>query len=82
MSQIAVRLPEPLLEALDALVEEQGYESRAAAVRAAVEELLRSEDRRRVDRLIVDGYRRTPPTRGEDASALASLRDAILAEPW
>ncbi|MFI5053972.1 MAG: hypothetical protein ACHQDE_06375 [Acidimicrobiia bacterium] len=38
--------------------------------------------RRRTDCAVVDGYRRTPPTEAEREAAVASLRDAILEEPW
>ena len=80
--QIAIRLSEELLVELDALVAAGVYESRAAAVRAGIEAITEIERRRRTDRAIVDGYRRSPPTAAEGAAALASLRDAIAAEPW
>jgi hypothetical protein len=37
---------------------------------------------RQTDRAIIEGYRQNPPTTAESAAALASLRDAILEEPW
>lgn len=80
--QIAVRLPEPLLASLDDLVASGAYESRAAAVRAGVEAIARLERERRIDRAIVDGYTRLPPTENEDRAALVSLHEAILDEPW
>ncbi len=80
--QIAVRLPKNLLTSLDELVREGLYESRAAAVRAGIEAITESEHRRTIDRSIVDGYRRTPPTSADDAAALDSLRSAIAEEPW
>jgi Arc/MetJ-type ribon-helix-helix transcriptional regulator len=80
--QIAVRLPDELLSELDTLVDRGVYHSRAAAVRAGLEAVLDRERRRSTDLAIVDGYRRIPPTKNEDASAVASLRDAILEEPW
>jgi Arc/MetJ-type ribon-helix-helix transcriptional regulator len=80
--QIAVRLPEELLNELDALVASGVYESRAAAVRASVEALMVLKRRQQTDRSIVEGYRRTPPTTDEHDSAVASLRDAIAEEPW
>lgn len=40
------------------------------------------EQRRAVDRSIVEGYRRTPPTFPEETAALESLRQAIVEEPW
>ncbi len=80
--QIAVRLPQDLLVRLDDLVRSGVYESRAAAVRAGVEAIARIEQRRAVDRSIVEGYRRTPPTSAEENAALDSLRRAIAEEPW
>ena len=67
--QVAVRLPERLLARLDDLVESGAYESRAAAVRAGIEAIVRVEQRRRIDRAIVDGYSRLPPTEAEDYAA-------------
>jgi Arc/MetJ-type ribon-helix-helix transcriptional regulator len=80
--QIAVRLPEPLLSNLDDLVTNGAYESRAAAVRAGIEAILRLEHQRQTDQAVVDGYTRRPPNESEDNAALASLREAILDEPW
>lgn len=80
--QIAVRLPRHELEALDELVERGVYPSRAAAVRAGVAAITALERRRGVDEAIVEGYRRMPPRPEENAAAIASLREAIAAEPW
>lgn len=80
--QIAVRLPEELLTALEDLVSRGVYESRAAAVRAGVEAILELDRRRLTDRAVVEGYRRIPPTEAERQAAIGSLRDAILEEPW
>lgn len=80
--QIAVRLPEDLLAELDDLVRRGVYESRAAAVRAGIETVVELDRRRQTDRAVIDGYRRTPPTRAEHEAAVASLRDAIAEEPW
>lgn len=80
--QIAVRLPEELLAALDDLVARGVYETRAAAVRAGIEAVRELDRRRLTDHAIADGYRRVPPTEAERQAAIASLRDAILEEPW
>jgi Arc/MetJ-type ribon-helix-helix transcriptional regulator len=80
--QIAVRLPAEQLAVLDDLVDRGVYETRAAAVRAGIEVLLELDRRRQDDRSIVEGYRRTPPAEAERAAAIASLRDAIVEEPW
>ncbi len=80
--QIAVRLPKELLARLDELVRRGVYRNRAAAVRAAVETITELERQRAIDEAIRDGYARIPPTPAEDASAIASLREAIAEEPW
>lgn len=80
--QIAVRLPKELLALLDSLVRRGVYESRAAAVRAGIETAVELDRRRQIDEAVVDGYRRVPPTEAERAAAVASLREAILDEPW
>ena len=80
--QVAVRLPAPLLASLDELVNSGAYESRAAVVRAGIEAIARLEQKRRIDRAIVDGYSRLPPTEAEGHAALVSLSEAILEEPW
>lgn len=80
--QIAVRLSEDLLERMDDLVQSGIYASRAAVVRAGVEAVAEAEERRRVDRAIVDGYTRIPPAPSDGAAAVESLRAAIVEEPW
>jgi len=80
--QIAVRIPEELLAVLDELVSRGVYESRAAAVRAGIEAVLELDRRHLTDAAVIEGYRRTPPTDADREAAVASLRDAILEEPW
>lgn len=80
--QIAVRLPTQLLVALDDIVDRGVFDSRSAAVRAGLEAVLRQEAERLIDHAIVDGYTKHPPTEDEHAAAVASLRAAILDEPW
>jgi Arc/MetJ-type ribon-helix-helix transcriptional regulator len=80
--QIAVRLPDELLNQLDELIDLGRYPSRAAAVRAAVEIITMSERARRLDQEIMDGYRAHPPNTDEQDAAMASMRAAIAEEPW
>lgn len=80
--QIAVRLAADHLRAVDDLVHRGVYATRAAAVRAGIDALVELDRRRRDDHSIVVGYQRTPPTDTETAAAIASLRDAIVEEPW
>lgn len=80
--QIAVRVPTPLLIALDELVGSGMFESRAAAVRAGIESVTETARQRLIDLAVVEGYRRQPATELEDSAALAALRRSILQEPW
>lgn len=80
--QIAVRIPDVLAESLEDLVTNGRFETRAEAVRAALEALVESERRRRVGELIADGYRRLPQDDDEvEAARLAAIR-SIEEEPW
>lgn len=80
--QIAVRIPDEQLQAIDDMVARGKYATRAAAVRAGIDAVVEIDRRRQVDQQLVEGYARTPPTAGEQAAAIASLRDAIADEPW
>jgi hypothetical protein len=51
-------------------------------VRAGIAALMDLERRSRTDQEVIDGYRKTPQTDSEHRGAIASLRDAILEEPW
>lgn len=58
-TQIAVRLPDPLVEALDALVE--GTLTRSDVVRLALEQYVQREERRKIGEALVRGYTEHPP---------------------
>jgi len=81
-SQLALRLPDDLTKALDALVAEGRYATRTDAVRQAVRDLLDRERRRAIDEALVDGYRRLPPTADEERWADDAGRRMIAEEPW
>jgi len=80
--QLALRIPDELAGRLSQLVTEGRYATRTEAVREAIAELLAREERRRVDRAIVAGYRRVPPRAEEEVWAEASGREFIAEEPW
>ncbi len=58
-TQIAVRLPETLVEALDGLA--SGTLTRTEIVRLALEQFVEREERRRIDEALVRGYTEHPP---------------------
>jgi metal-responsive CopG/Arc/MetJ family transcriptional regulator len=80
--QIAVRLPSELLQAVDDLIGEGISDTRAELVRRAIEMFVDGIERIRIDQAILEGYRRKPITRDEEASGLAALRQSIAEEPW
>ncbi len=82
MTAVAVRLPDEMVAAVDRLVAEGVFTTRADAFRAALSALLRSHEERLVDQQIVDGYRRLPQTDGEVSAAAAATRALIEEEPW
>lgn len=81
-TQIAVRLPDELLAAVDLLVSRGDAGNRTDAVRRGLQFLVAEMERREIDRAIVDGYTRNPQTSGETGWAEESLKAAIEQEPW
>lgn len=81
-TQLAARLDEAVVARVDELVRAGRFDSRAEAVRRAVEALVEVERRRQVGEAIADGYRRLPQGDEEVAGAEASARAMIAEEPW
>ena len=79
---ITVRMSPDRVEKVDALVASGAYPTRAEVVRAAVDQLLRLEEERAIDRAIVEGYTRMPQTEDELAWGEAAVRRSIADEPW
>jgi Arc/MetJ-type ribon-helix-helix transcriptional regulator len=80
--QIAVRIPDELAESLSDLVAEGRFETKADAVRTALETLVEEERRRRVGESIADGYRRVPQDDDEVKAATRAAIRSIDEEPW
>jgi len=70
--QIAVRIPDDLAESLEDLVASGRFETKAEAIRSALETLVDAERRRRIGELIVQGYLRMP--QGEAVLGGATLQ--------
>ncbi len=80
--QIAVKLPDRLVGAIDRLVETGAFDSRSHAVRASLEETVASRRRQGLDRLYREASVRAPETPEEIAEARRLAIDAIGEEPW
>ncbi len=67
---------------VDALVKAGRFQSRADALRHAVQVYLEDERRRLIGEAIAEGYRQIPQDDDEAAGAEASARAMIAEEPW
>jgi Arc/MetJ-type ribon-helix-helix transcriptional regulator len=80
-TQLAIRLSDETLEALDRLVRAGAYPTRTEAVRAAVEILVSDSERREIEAAIIAGYDESPDA-PEDAWLESATKALVSAEPW
>jgi Arc/MetJ-type ribon-helix-helix transcriptional regulator len=80
--QIAIRIPAGLAEELEALVGSGRFETKADAVRSALEALVDAERRADVGRKIVEGYRKVPQEDADVAAATGAATRTIDEESW
>jgi Arc/MetJ-type ribon-helix-helix transcriptional regulator len=80
--QIAIRIPDHLAADLDSLVSSGRFETKADAVRTALEALIDAERRAELGRQIVEGYRRVPQEDADVAAAGQAATRSIDEEPW
>ncbi len=80
--QIAVKLPDDLVAALDRLVAEGAFDSRSSAVRHGVTAVLAAHRRQAFDQAYVEGYDRVPDTEEEMDEATRMAVGSINEEPW
>ncbi|MDP9119631.1 MAG: ribbon-helix-helix domain-containing protein [Actinomycetota bacterium] len=80
--QIAIRIPDALAEQLEELVASGRFDTKADAVRAALEALIDVERRADVGRRIVEGYRKVPQDDVDVAAAAEAASRSIDEEPW
>ena len=80
--QIAIRIPDALAKQLEGLVASARFETKADAVRSALEALVDAERRADVGRRIVEGYQRVPQDDADVAAAHRAASRSIDEEPW
>lgn len=80
--QIAIRIPERIANELESLVARGRFETKADAVRSALEALVDAERRAEVGRRIVEGYQRVPQDEADVAEARHAATRSIDEEPW
>jgi Arc/MetJ-type ribon-helix-helix transcriptional regulator len=80
--QIAVRLPDELLAAVDRLVDDGRYPSRSDVVRAGLERMVADAAGRMIDQAFADGVSAHPDTDDDLQRATALAIESIDDEPW
>lgn len=80
--QITIRIPDELAASLDELVATGRFETKADAVRTALEALVDADRRRRVGELVAEGYRKIPQDDDEVKAATRAAIRSIREEPW
>lgn len=81
MTTVAMRMPDELLDQVDALIASGRFRNRTSAFRAAVEALLEEEHRREADRRYVEGYARIPADPPDEFTEWLADR-SIESDPW
>lgn len=81
-TQIAVKLPDALVEELDQLIERGAFDNRSQAVRAGLETMVIARRREELDRRYREALEQLPETREELAEATRLAVDSIHEEPW
>lgn len=81
-TQLAARFEPEVVAEVDRLIAEGRVDSRADALRLALDAYLDAARRRSIGERIAEGYREFPQTDEELAGAEASARAMIAEEPW
>jgi Arc/MetJ-type ribon-helix-helix transcriptional regulator len=80
--QITIRIPDALATQLDELLSSGQFETKADAVRTALESMIDTARRAEIGRQIVEGYRRVPQEDVDVAAASQAAARSIDEEPW
>jgi Arc/MetJ-type ribon-helix-helix transcriptional regulator len=82
MPTVAIRLPDEMIIEIDGLIEAGSFSTRTEVIKGALERLLADLERERIDRAIIEGYRRIPETEEEMAQAHQNAKEMVEEEPW
>lgn len=77
--QVAIRLPDALVQEVDRLVQDGTFESRSQAIRSGLEAIIAGRRRQELDRRYAEGL---PETDDELAEATRLAIESIHDEPW
>lgn len=81
-TQIAVKLADTTVAAVDRLVDSGRIASRSEAVRLGLDHVVRTYADAEIDRSFATGFRRLPETASELADAERLAGESIAEEPW
>jgi metal-responsive CopG/Arc/MetJ family transcriptional regulator len=81
-TQVAVRLSTELIAGVDWLVARFDYDTRADAIRDAIDHLLREKRSAAIDEQYATAYAAVPTTTAELAAATANSKALVEEEPW
>ena len=81
-SQIAVKLPDDLLAAVDRLVDGHRFSSRSEIVRAGLQHVLAADAAASIDRAFAEGVGRHPDSEADLRRATSLAIESIDDEPW
>lgn len=80
--QIAVKLPDELLEAIDRLVDTRRFASRSEIVRAGLQRVIADDRERELDQAFTRGIEQHPDSDDDIRRATALAIESINDEPW
>jgi Arc/MetJ-type ribon-helix-helix transcriptional regulator len=80
--QIAVKVPDGLMNEIDRLVEGGTFNSRSQAVRSGLEAMVAGQRRKEIDRRYRDAANRLPERKDEIDEATDLAINSINEEPW
>lgn len=80
--QLAVKLPDALVEEIDRLIEGGTFDNRSHAIRSGLEAMVVTGRRKEIDRRYRDAASRLPETKDEMEDATHLAINAINEEPW
>jgi Arc/MetJ-type ribon-helix-helix transcriptional regulator len=80
--QIAVKLPDDLVDELDRLVQGGTFDSRSQAIRTGIEAMVARQHRHEIDQRFRDGAAQLPETIEDIDEATALAISSIQEEPW
>jgi Arc/MetJ-type ribon-helix-helix transcriptional regulator len=80
--QIAVKLPDELVAAVDRLVDDSRFASRSEVVRAGLHRIVADDAARTIDQAFADGVAAHPDTDDDLQRATTLAIESIDDEPW